>query len=166
MKYIVINTIFHMEDRETNIYNIGMVEDPNEATKLMLEDYKTTLESLNYNEKEIASKIITEKEVGNISNTEAELEYNSEEYYKWQILTINNEPVKLLHYLNGCDDQIEYKNIMDTYVFKAQANLEEIQLKVCEIWEAEEGERSYSDIITEFFGDLLIEVIETDEIIW
>ena len=90
MKYIVLNSIFHMDDRETDIYNLGVVDDPNEATELMLTDYKDTLEKFLYTEEETETKITIEKEIGNISATEAEFEYNSEEYYKWQILSLNN----------------------------------------------------------------------------
>ena len=89
MKYIIINSIFHIDDKSHDIYNIGVTEDPNEATQIMLNDYKSTLEKMLYTEEEIEQKICMEKEIGVISNTEALYEYNDEEYHKWQIIQIN-----------------------------------------------------------------------------
>lgn len=74
--------------------------------------------------------------------------------------------VKVLHYLNGSDEPSEYGKIMDTFVFKENANIERIAAYVQKVWEENEGQRSYYDIITENFGDKLLDVIESKEVVW
>lgn len=88
MKYIVINSICHVSDADVSIYNIGVVNNPNEATELMLQDYKNTLENLLYTEEQIGIKMTVQKDAGTLTATEAEFNYNDEEYHKWQILQI------------------------------------------------------------------------------
>lgn len=88
MKYVVINSIHHVCDADTGIYNIGVTENANEATELMLQDYKNTLENLLYTEEQIEIKMTVQKDAGTLTATEAEFNYNDEEYYKWQILQI------------------------------------------------------------------------------
>ena len=74
--------------------------------------------------------------------------------------------VKVLHYLNGSDEPSEYGKIMDAFVFKENANIERIADYVQKVWEENEGQKSYYDIIIENFGDKLLEVIESKEVVW
>lgn len=61
----------------------------------------------------------------------------------------------------------DYGNIMDTYVFKEEADLEEIKHTVEYTYDVvEEGQRPYCDIIRELYGHLMLNVIEEKEIDW
>lgn len=74
--------------------------------------------------------------------------------------------VKVLHYLNGSDEPSEYGKIMNTFVFPEDADIEQIANDVQAIWEENEGQKSYYDIITEKYGDKLLDVIESKEVVW
>lgn len=74
--------------------------------------------------------------------------------------------VKVLHYLNGSDELSEYGKIMDTFVFPESVDIEQIAAEVQEIWEENEGQKSYCDIITEKYGDRLLGMVESKEVIW
>ena len=69
--------------------------------------------------------------------------------------------VKVLNFL-------DYDNgtIMDTFVFKEEADIKEIKDAVLEVFEEEDGIRPYCDIITELYGDLMFNVIERVEYDW
>ena len=69
--------------------------------------------------------------------------------------------VKVLNYLDA-----DYGNIMDTFVFKEEADIEEIKNTVQDIFEKECGERPYCDIMTELFGHLMLNVIENEDVDW
>lgn len=74
---------------------------------------------------------------------------------------------KVLHYLNGCDEPDEYKSVMSTYVFKEDTDLDFVEKRVQEIWEENDGNIGYYDIIEEHFGDcLLCVVVEEKSVIW
>ena len=74
--------------------------------------------------------------------------------------------VKLLHYLNGSDEPSEYGKIMNTFVFPEDTDIEQIANDVQAVWEENEGELSYYDIITEKYGDKMLDVIESKEVVW
>ena len=74
--------------------------------------------------------------------------------------------VKVLHYLNGSDEPSEYGQIMSTFVFPEDVDIEQIADDVQAVWEENEGELSYYDIITEKYGDKMLEVIESKEVVW
>ena len=74
--------------------------------------------------------------------------------------------VRVLHYLSGSDEPSEYGKIMDTFVFPESVDIKQIATEVQEIWEENEGEKGYYDIITEKYGDKLLDVIESKEVIW
>lgn len=74
--------------------------------------------------------------------------------------------VKVLHYLNGCDDPSEYGQIMDTFVFRSGVDLEKVKETVQRIWDEHEGEISYHDIVTEHFGKDLLDIVDSDEVVW
>ena len=69
--------------------------------------------------------------------------------------------VKVLNYID-CDN----KNIMDSFVFTEEANLDEITKKVNDVFEAENGERPYCDIIEELYSHLMLNVIENKKYDW
>ena len=60
----------------------------------------------------------------------------------------------------------DFGNIMDTIVFKEEADLVEIKEKVNEVFQSEEGERPYIDIIDELYGHLRVNVVENIDIYW
>ena len=74
--------------------------------------------------------------------------------------------VKLLHYLNGSDEPSEYGKIMNTFVFPEDTDIEQIANDVQAVWEENEGQLSYYDIITEKYGDKMLDVIESKEVVW
>ena len=74
--------------------------------------------------------------------------------------------VKLLHYLNGSDEPSEYGKIMNTFVFPEDTDIEQISNDVQAVWEENEGQLSYYDIITEKYGDKMLDVIESKEVVW
>lgn len=74
--------------------------------------------------------------------------------------------VKLLHYLNGSDEPSEYGKIMNTFVFPEDADIEQIASEVQAVWEENEGQLSYYDIITEKYGDKMLDVTESKEVVW
>ena len=74
--------------------------------------------------------------------------------------------VKVLHYLNGSDEPSEYGKIMDTFVFSESVDIEQIANDVQAIWEENEGQISYHDIIAEKYGDKMLDVIESKEVVW
>lgn len=74
--------------------------------------------------------------------------------------------VKVLHYLNGSDEPSEHGQIMSTFVFPEDVDIEQIADDVQAVWEENEGQLSYYDIITEKYGDKMLEVIESKEVVW
>lgn len=74
--------------------------------------------------------------------------------------------VKVLHYLNGSDDPSEHGQIMDTFVFPESADIEQIANDVQATWEESEGEKSYYDIITEKYGDVMLCIADSKEVVW
>ena len=60
----------------------------------------------------------------------------------------------------------DFGNIMDTFVFKDDANIEEIKETVEKVFEDEGGQRPYCNIINEWYGDLMLQVIETHNVQW
>ena len=74
--------------------------------------------------------------------------------------------VKILHYLNGSDEPSEYGKIMNTFVFPEDADIEQIANDVQAVWEENEGQLSYYDIITKKYGDKMLDVIESKEVVW
>ena len=69
--------------------------------------------------------------------------------------------VKVLNFID-CD----YGNIMDTFVFTEDADIEEIKQTVERVFEEECGERPYCDIISERYENVLFDVIEREEVNW
>lgn len=69
--------------------------------------------------------------------------------------------VKILNFVD-----YDYGNIMDTFVFTEDADIEEIKRTVEKVFQEEEGQRPYCDIINELYGNLMLDVIEEDKVIW
>ena len=69
--------------------------------------------------------------------------------------------VKVLNFLD-----YDYGNVMDTFVFTENADIEEIKKTVADIFEKEEGSRPYCDIVNELYGHLMLNVIEREEYDW
>lgn len=69
--------------------------------------------------------------------------------------------VKVLNYLNEDNGEV-----MDTFVFKSEADLSEIKSTVANVFEEECGERPYCAIITDLFGHLLLEEEEREDVYW
>ena len=69
--------------------------------------------------------------------------------------------VKVLNYLD-----YDYGNIMDTFVFVEEADIDEIKRTVADIFDKEEGDRPYCDIICELYGHLMLNVVEREEVDW
>lgn len=69
--------------------------------------------------------------------------------------------VKVLNFLD-----YDYGNIMDTFVFAEDADLEEIKQTVNKVFQEEEGDRPYCDIVCELYGHLMFNVVEREEIDW
>ena len=69
--------------------------------------------------------------------------------------------VKVLQYF-------DYDNgsLMDTFVFKEEANIYEIQENVNKIFWESDGGGSYYDIIMEHYKHLLIEVVDNEKVDW
>ena len=69
--------------------------------------------------------------------------------------------VKVLNFLD-----YDYGNIMDTFVFTEDADIEEIRKTVEKVFQEEEGDRPYCDIVNELYGHLMLNVIEREEVDW
>lgn len=69
--------------------------------------------------------------------------------------------VKVLNFID-----YDYGNIMDTFVFVEDADIEEIKQTVERVFQEEEGQRPYCDIISELYENLLFDVIEREEVNW
>jgi hypothetical protein len=69
--------------------------------------------------------------------------------------------VKVLIFLD-----YDYGNVMDTFVFTEEADIEEIKKTVTKTFEEEEGDRPYCDIVNELYGHLMLNVIEREEFDW
>lgn len=69
--------------------------------------------------------------------------------------------VKVLNFLD-----YDCGNIMDTFVFTEDADIEEIKQTANKVFEEEEGSRPYYDIVNELYKNLLFDVIEREEILW
>ena len=69
--------------------------------------------------------------------------------------------VKILNFVD-----YDYGNIMDTFVFTEDADIEEIKRTVEKVFQEEEGQRPYCDIINELYKNLMFDVIEEDKVIW
>lgn len=69
--------------------------------------------------------------------------------------------VKVLNFID-----YDYGNIIDTFVFTEDADIEEIKETVERVFQEEEGIRPYYDIISELYGNLMFDVIEEDKVIW
>ena len=69
--------------------------------------------------------------------------------------------VKILNFVD-----YDYGNIMDTFVFTEDADIEEIKQTVEKVFQEEEGQRPYCDIINELYENLMFDVIEEDKVIW
>ena len=69
--------------------------------------------------------------------------------------------VKILNFVD-----YDYGNIMDTFVFTEDADIEEIKRTVEKVFQEEEGQRPYCDIINELYENLMFDVIEEDKVIW
>lgn len=69
--------------------------------------------------------------------------------------------VKILNFLD-----YDYGTVMDTFVFTEEADIKEIAKTVNNVFQEEEGERPYCDIVTELYGHLMFNVIEREEINW
>ena len=69
--------------------------------------------------------------------------------------------VKVLNYID-----YDSGEIMDTFVFKEEADIEEIKKTVQYVFEEEEGIRPYIDIMNELYGHLVLEVIEESQYKW
>lgn len=69
--------------------------------------------------------------------------------------------VKVLNFLD-----YDYGNIMDTFVFTEEADIEEIKKTVNNVFQEEEGDRPYCDIVNELYGHLMLNVIEREEYDW
>lgn len=60
----------------------------------------------------------------------------------------------------------DYGNLMDTFVFTEDADIEEIKKTVENVFYEEGGTRSYYDIINELYKNVMFDVIETEEVKW
>lgn len=69
--------------------------------------------------------------------------------------------VKVLNYLN-----YDTGELMDTFVFKAEADVKKIAKEVEEIFRNEEGTRPYITIIHDLYSHLLVKVLDTENIDW
>lgn len=69
--------------------------------------------------------------------------------------------VKVLNYFN-----YDTGELMNTFVFKAEADIKKIAKEVEEIFRDEEGTRPYITIIHDLYGHLLVKVLDTENIDW
>ena len=69
--------------------------------------------------------------------------------------------VKVLNFID-----YDYGNVMDTFIFTEEADIEEIKRTVEKVFQEEEGQRPYCDIVNELYGNLMLEVIEEDKVNW
>ena len=69
--------------------------------------------------------------------------------------------VKVLNFLD-----YDYGNIMDTFVFTEEADIEEIKKTVNNVFQEEEGDRPSCDLVNELYGHLMLNVIEREEYDW
>ena len=69
--------------------------------------------------------------------------------------------VKVLNFID-----YDYGNVMDTFVFTEEADIEEIKRTVEKVFHKEEGQRPYCDIVNELYGNLMLDVIEEDKVNW
>lgn len=69
--------------------------------------------------------------------------------------------VKVLNYVD-CDNG----EIMDTFVFKEEANIEEIKKNVQDVFEEKAGVYPYIDIIYKLYGHLMLDVVEESQCEW
>lgn len=69
--------------------------------------------------------------------------------------------VKILNFVD-----YDYGNIMDTFVFAEEADIEEIKQTVERVFQEEDGIRPYCDIVNELYENLMFDVIEEDKILW
>ena len=69
--------------------------------------------------------------------------------------------VKVLNFVD-----YDYGNIMDTFVFTEDADIELIKQTVERVFHNEEGQRPYCNIIDELYGDLMFDVTERQEVDW
>lgn len=60
----------------------------------------------------------------------------------------------------------DYGNLMDTFVFTEDADIEEIKKTVENVFYEEGGTRPYYDIINELYKNVMFDVIETEEVKW
>jgi predicted transcriptional regulator YdeE len=69
--------------------------------------------------------------------------------------------VKVLNFLD-----YDNGNLMDTFVFTEDADIEEIRETVERIFQEEEGQRPYCDIINERYKNVMFDVFSREEIYW
>ena len=69
--------------------------------------------------------------------------------------------VKVLNFID-----YDYGNIMDTFVFTEDADIEEIKRTVERVFQEEDGMRPYCDIIGELYANLMFDVIKREDIKW
>ena len=69
--------------------------------------------------------------------------------------------VKVLNFLD-----YDYGNVMDTFVFTEDADVEEIKQTINKVFEEEEGARPYCDIVSELYKNVMFDVTEREEILW
>jgi len=69
--------------------------------------------------------------------------------------------VKVLNFLD-----YDNGNIMDTYVFTEDADIEEIKQTVEKVFQEEDGQRPYCDIINELYRNVMFDIIERQEFNW
>lgn len=69
--------------------------------------------------------------------------------------------VKVLNFLDS-----DYGIILDTFVFTEEVDIEEVKEKVEEVFQEEQGQRPYCDIIIELYGHLMLEIVENEKVDW